>query len=300
MPSQADLIIPLIDERSDENQEKQRLSKAKESYQRGNADQSKKAHQVWMDRRRSDDVRSRCGSHQEPGHGEASLTKAMVFGGLDGVGTAFALLAGSVGSSLELSQVLAMCSATIFASALSMAFGEYISGKAEQDFALSEKKRESWEVDIFPEGEIAEMIDLYKSKGISDEDAEIIASTISKYKDFWVEHMMLHELNIVPPRDDESLWDNFKGAIVMFFSFAIFGMIPIIAYCFVLRLSTIKPHEAFMFSAGVAVLTLFALGGIKSWMAETNWIIGGAIMGFQGTVAGASAYYIGNVLGSGT
>eukprot|EP00397_Hematodinium_sp_SG-2012_P044074 GEMP01049138.1.p1 GENE.GEMP01049138.1~~GEMP01049138.1.p1 ORF type:complete len:288 (+),score=64.64 GEMP01049138.1:190-1053(+) len=271
----------------------QRLGGAKTAFRHRDPSESKLAHQRW------EQNKSEVGAvHPEPQLSEGPLVKPMVFGGLDGVGTSFALLAGGVGTDLPFFKLLAMCSATIFASALSMGFGEYISGKAERDIALREKARERWEVDLYPEGEVAEMIDLYRRKGLTLEDAEKVATTLSKYVDFWVEHMMLHELNIVPPVENQDLCDSLQSSFVMFFSFAIFGMMPIIAYCVTVKFTNAVPETCFVLSALVAFLTLFALGGLKSYMADTNCLAGGAVMAMQGSVAGASAFIIGSYLGA--
>jgi len=67
------------------------------------------------------------------------------------------------------------------------------------DFSNFEKSRERWEVDNFPEGEIQEMLQIYTNYGISDTDAMTVATTLAKYPEFWVDHMLLHEIGILPP-----------------------------------------------------------------------------------------------------
>lgn len=52
--------------------------------------------------------------------------------------------------------------ATLIADAISMALGDYLSSKSENDFYVSERQREAWEVTNNPEGEKLEMIELYK------------------------------------------------------------------------------------------------------------------------------------------
>ena len=47
------------------------------------------------------------------------------------------------------------------------------------------------------QGEIKEMVDLYVEKGISQPDAENIISTMSKYPEFFVDHMMVQELGLM-------------------------------------------------------------------------------------------------------
>lgn len=62
------------------------------------------------------------------------------------------------------------------------------------------------------------MLELYKAKGMSEEDAKIMSDTISKNKDSWVDIMMVEELGIII--GDES---PIKNALTTFFSFMIFG-----------------------------------------------------------------------------
>lgn len=75
--------------------------------------------------------------------------------------------------------------------------GDFLSEKAEIDFTKSELERERWEFENFKEGEIAEMIEIYKKKGIDEEDATVILRTMSKYPKLFLEHMMVRTF---PPR----------------------------------------------------------------------------------------------------
>ena len=87
--------------------------------------------------------------------------KSLVFGGLDGIITTFAVVAASKGGSLSTEIVLLMGFANLFADGLSMGFGDFLSSKAEHEYATTEKKREKWEFDNFPEGEKREMVEIY-------------------------------------------------------------------------------------------------------------------------------------------
>ena len=77
-----------------------------------------------------------------------------------------------------------------------MGVGEFLSSKANNEWILSERRREEWEMDNYPEGEIREMIDIYKSRGMSHDDATLVIKTMSKYKDFFVDIMMQQELEL--------------------------------------------------------------------------------------------------------
>jgi len=103
----------------------------------------------------------------------------------------------------------------IFADALSMGVGEFLSSKAENEWILTERRREQWEMDNYPEGEIQEMIDIYQDRGMSRKDAELVITTMSKYNDFFVNVMMAEELELQVPKDDY-VTENMKEGKVIF------------------------------------------------------------------------------------
>ena len=80
----------------------------------------------------------------------------MVYGGLDGIVTTFAVVSGVAGAELGTSIILIMGLANLFADGFSMATGAFLSAKSEQEVYDREYQRESWEVDHFPEGERAD------------------------------------------------------------------------------------------------------------------------------------------------
>lgn len=67
-------------------------------------------------------------------------------------------MAGGVSINLSRGHLVAISIAQVFAGAFAMAFGEYVSAKAERQIALRELNRERWEVENFPEGEVMEMV----------------------------------------------------------------------------------------------------------------------------------------------
>ena len=48
------------------------------------------------------------------------------------------------------------------------------------------------------EGEKQEMVEIYMERGLSEEDATTIINTMAKYKEFFVDHMMVMELGLMP------------------------------------------------------------------------------------------------------
>lgn len=133
---------------------------------------------------------------------EGGFLKPIIFGGLDGILTSFAIVAGAAGGKMPVPVVLVLGFSNIFADALAMGVGEFLSSKAENEWILSERRRENWEMENYPEGEIREMIDIYIERGMSVEDATMVIHTMAKYKDFFVDIMMAEELGLQVPDEN--------------------------------------------------------------------------------------------------
>lgn len=228
-------------------------------------------------------------THEEPTLTQGRYAKPFVFGALDGLATIFALVAGSVGADLAAGSLLAVGVGNLIAGALGMGIGEYVSSKADRDVALREEAREKWEVENNAEGEVFEMIQIYESKGLSTEDATIVARILSKYPKFWVEHMMLTEIGMLPADENDS---PLTSGLVMFISFVMFGSVPLLSY-YLLSFGGMKP---FTIASISSIVTLFILGAIKSQFVSKPPLTGGVTMVLQGGLCAVSAYCLGDVI----
>eukprot|EP00545_Synedropsis_sp_CCMP1620_P006088 CAMPEP_0119016204 /NCGR_PEP_ID=MMETSP1176-20130426/11872_1 /TAXON_ID=265551 /ORGANISM="Synedropsis recta cf, Strain CCMP1620" /LENGTH=254 /DNA_ID=CAMNT_0006969545 /DNA_START=125 /DNA_END=886 /DNA_ORIENTATION=- len=202
---------------------------------------------------------------------EGGLLKPMIFGGLDGILTSFAIVAGAAGGNLSSGVVLILGFSNIFADALSMGVGEFLSSKAENEWILSERRREEWELENYPEGEIKEMVEIYEERGMSKEDAEMVINTMAKYKDFFVDVMMTQELELQVPEANH-VQESFREGVIMFCSFAFFGVLPLLGYVFFPSIFPNMSEESLFLSACVVTaVVLFFLGSIKSTFCASHW-----------------------------
>lgn len=221
---------------------------------------------------------------------EGKYIKSVVYGGLDGIITTFAVVAGVAGASLSTAIVLILGFANLIADGISMAIGDFLSTKAEQEYHKAERKREAWEVENYPEGEKKEMIELYMDKGLSKEDSNKLVSILSKNKKAWLDVMMVEELGII--ESDES---PLKNAIATFLSFGIFGFVPLFAYVIV-KLFPFIGLNTFLTASVLTGVTLFVLGALKVKITGKNWFKSGIEMLVVGGIAAAAAYGIGYLL----
>jgi len=219
--------------------------------------------------------------------------KTMLFGGLDGIITTFAVVAGASGGSLSVPVVLIMGFSSLVADALSMGVGDALSSKAEGEVAASERRREVWEFENYPEGEIKEMIDLYIERGIPAEDASAIVRTMAKHKDFFIDVMMRDELGMEPPETSPGrIPDHWVSGMFCFTAFMICGSVPLLGYVAFLP-ATGDTATLFGISCGLTAATLFLLGAIKSRFTTKTWWHSGAEILIVGAFTAAAAYLIG-------
>lgn len=223
--------------------------------------------------------------------------KSIVYGGLDGIITTFAVVAAVAGGSVATSVVLILGFANIFADGFSMGFGDFLSTKAEIDFNRTERKREKWECENYLEGEKREMIEIYMSKGLSETDATTIVDILAKDLNVFVDVMMVEELGIMPEDEKEN---PLKNGVVTFVSFLVFGCVPLLAYIGTGGLnqwlySIIHVHIdiVFIMACLLTVCTLFTLGAFKGKLTGKRWWVSGILMILNGGFAAALSYLIG-------
>lgn len=157
--------------------------------------------------------------------------KEIVYGGVDGIVTTFAVVAGFAGAQGDMSTGLAISSvavllfgfANLFADGVSMGLGNVLSLRADKDVYLRQKKRELEEIDKNAESEMSETMHILCESGFSEEDARALTKLYAKNPKYWADFMMSHELEMGNPEHDNP-W--FTG-LATFVAFVIFGAIPL-------------------------------------------------------------------------
>jgi len=223
--------------------------------------------------------------------------KSIVYGGLDGIITTFAIVAGIAGAGLNSGVVVILGFANLIADAISMGMGDFLSSTAEQEYVDKEREREKWECENYLDGEKNEMIELWVKKGLSVDEATTVINILAPHTDLFVDLMLVEELGLMV--EDEIPW---KHGIVTFTSFCSFGIIPLLVYLLLLAWDSPNDHTgfdiAFALSGVMTGLTLFTLGALKSKMTMQPWWKSGGFTLFYGGFAAVLAWIIGFVLGA--
>ena len=129
-----------------------------------------------------------------------------VFGVLDGVITAISLSVATAGvARIGHAGVLLTIVAAAVAGSLSMFTGALLSGRAKADLIRSERAREEREVDELPEEERREVHDIYRNRGLTEEETKILVDAVTSNKRLWVDTMMREELGLPPYPEDQPI-----------------------------------------------------------------------------------------------
>jgi len=269
------------------------LEGARNAFKSGDAEASALAH--------STKSLPGAGHHSTEPHVEGGeFIKSVVFGGLDGILTSFAIVAGAAGAGLGVKAVLAIGISNVLADALAMGVGEYLSSKSERDYVREEHARETWEFENHPSGEISEMVEIFTSRGMAADDAREVTERMAKYPEFFVNLMMTEELGLQAPDDDDNT--VLKGG-VMFGSFATFGMLPVLGYvitAWVLRNAEDGGSETTMLIVACVVtgITLLGLGAFKAHFAHKRYLRSALETLVLGGACASLSYSVGLALSS--
>ncbi|MEL6206955.1 MAG: VIT1/CCC1 transporter family protein [Pseudomonadota bacterium] len=189
--------------------------------------------------------------------------KQIVYGGNDGIVTTFAIVAGFAGASAEgVAQigglaVLIFGLANLFADAVSMGLGEFLSTRSQRDLYLAQRRIELAELRSNPAQERAELVDMLASRGLNKADSDAVADRLMKSPELVADMMMAYELEMPDMRTArpavEGLWT--------FLSFLVFGAVPLCPY-FVLPATA---PATFPLSLTATALALTALGVLRWW-----------------------------------
>jgi VIT1/CCC1 family predicted Fe2+/Mn2+ transporter len=226
--------------------------------------------------------------HVEPHIKESSHVRDIVFGFGDGINTSLGIVAG-VGGALITADVVILASLIgMFTGAKAMAVQNYLAVKSQREILESEIKREEFEIQSMPVEERKEIENIYRAKGFEGELLEKIVEKITSNKEVWLKTMLTEELRL----NLDILGNPLKGAIVMFGSFLLGGILPILPY-FAVKAGIISSTTAIGIAIVVSVLSSFIVGALKAHMAKKNLIKGGIEMAGLGTGIALVGYGIG-------
>ncbi len=215
-----------------------------------------------------------------PGRG---VLRDVIYGGIDGSVTTFAIVAGVAGAGLSPFVIVALGLANVLADGFSMAAGNYSGTKAELDNLKRLRRVEERHIRDYPEGERGEAREILRLKGLSGPVLEAATDAICADQDAWINLMMEGEYgaSAVDP-------DPMRAALATFAAFLAAGMVPLLPFL-------LGWSSAFSVSVWLTLATFFGIGAMKSHWALTPWWRSGAETLVIGGAAALLAYGVGSL-----
>lgn len=214
----------------------------------------------------------------------------IVYGGIDGIVTTFAIVAGSVGAGLSSAIILILGFANLVADGFSMGVGAYLSSKSEKD--LYDKKK--LEVMNLVQGERSDdkglIHKIYKRRGFKGKLLAEAVDVAMKDKDHFVDVVMSEEYEMLPEKKSP-----FAIGLATYAAFIVVGFTPLLVYV----LDYILDWEAdylFVLSMILTGLAFTGVGILKSHVAETSKWRSTLETLMLGVLAAGFAYFIGDFL----
>ena len=221
--------------------------------------------------------------HVERHQTETSAIRDFVFGFGDGINTSLGIVAGVGGADISSNIIILAAIVAMFTGAKAMAVQNYLAVKSQREILHSEIDREKWEMENVPEKERQEIEEIYKAKGFSGNELEMIVNKITSDKKVWLDTMLTEELKL----NLEIVGSPLKSALRMFGSFLAGGILPIIPYFFA------DGYIPLFIAIGISLSSSFVIGAIKSKIANLSMIKGGLEMAGLGTGIALIGYGIG-------
>lgn len=212
--------------------------------------------------------------------------RAGVLGANDGIVSVASLVVGVAGATTDNAALLIAGLAGLVGGAISMALGEYVSVSSQRDSeqALIHKERE--ELRTMPEEELAELTQLYRDRGLSEQTAHQVAVELTAH-DALAAHLEV-ELGI----DQNDLVNPWHAALSSAIAFTIGALLPLLAILLPPPEWRVPVTFAAVLIALAATGTIAAkVGGSSALRSSTRLVIGGAL-------ALLATWLIGTLLGT--
>src|SRR3989344_4846525 len=160
--------------------------------------------------------------HRHLEHGK--FIRHVIFGAEDGLISTLGFLSGIAGANLSHFTIVIAGIAEVFAAAFSMGIGTYLSTKSQTELLKRNIDIEKEEIERTPISEKIEIEKIYRKKGFVGKELRMIVDKICSNKNLCLREIIVAEHGIVP----ENFENPFKAAFVMFFTFFILALIPLL------------------------------------------------------------------------
>jgi VIT1/CCC1 family predicted Fe2+/Mn2+ transporter len=214
--------------------------------------------------------------------------RAAVFGVSDGLVSNAALVMGFAGSGVSRTTILLAGIAGLLAGSFSMAAGEYISMSSQREMYQREISLEAQEIAEKPEEERAELVLLYRAKGLNRAEAELLADRVMADPEVALDTLSREELGL----DPDELGSPWTAALSSLLAFAAGAFVVVLPYLIT------GGALALYLAIGLVAVALFLVGAGIGLINARSFLRSGLRQLLAGGLAAAVVYGVGHLLGT--
>lgn len=213
----------------------------------------------------------------------------IILGVNDGLVSIFLLVVGVVGGGLEPGQVLLTAVAGSIAGAVSMAAGEYLATKSQDEVLEAELQLERTHIAEFRDQEVAQLRGFFREMGVSPDALEDVIAAFEDNDEALLNAMAALEFGVVES-ERRSPYRAMLASGVLFIA----GSLPSVVPFAVIDSST----AALVWATGLTLAGLFAVGVVKASVANSHRIRSGLENMVIAGLGGLLAWFIGGIVGT--
>ena len=211
---------------------------------------------------------------------QGGTARAAVFGVSDGLVSNVALILGVAAASTGGSNVVIAGVSGLLAGAASMAAGEYVSMKAQNELIERELRIERESLANNPTGELHELQQIYVQRGLASDRARELAEAVHTNPDVALEVHAREELGV----DPDDIGDPIAASASSFVAFGIGAVLPLIPWFFGEGSAAIIASVVIGLVAAALVGVLLARfterSPLRTALRQVSWAAGACVVTF--------------------
>lgn len=213
----------------------------------------------------------------------------IILGVNDGLVSMYLLVVGVVGGGLATGQVLLTGVAGAIAGAVSMAAGEYLATKSQDEILESELTLERYHIEHFKSQELDQLRGFFRDMAVREADLDSVMKGFEDNDEAILEAMAALEFGLVE-RERRSPLKAMAMSGLLFLA----GSLPSVVPFAVLS----DANAALLWASVLALTGLFVVGVVKARVANTHWLWPGFENMLIAGVGGLIAWGIGRLVGT--
>lgn len=211
--------------------------------------------------------------------------RAAVLGANDGLISTASLIIGVAAAGTSHSHVIVAGVAALFAGALSMAAGEYVSVSSQADIENADLARERWELEHQPEAELLELTHIYQKRGLDANLAKQVAIQMTEFDALSAharDELHINEITAARP---------LQAAMASAASFSVGAVLPLLITLFV------TPSLLLPSIVGSTIFFLAGLGCFGAYIGRASLLRAAGRVTFWGMFAMGVTAAVGSLFG---